>query len=447
MPNVIRKTEMMLDKFEKSAGLTCDGRRWLIAAIDPYHDTIVKPEGYPDNYVGGSIVQVVKQQMTVTAPAIIGTGTWDCHIFNLPWLTSNSSTQMTISNVGNDLLSVSASPLATIGGITAVSGPPGSDLSLLTNPQAFSGSTNSITLPASYFAGPFRVIAQGFEVTNTTSLLNVQGAVTVYRQPQPQPGARHCMRLNSGTAQSPINLATFSTEFWLAPPSSVANAQLLAGSKVWDAKEGAYVVLTQRTTELSDPVVQPVVPLTVAPGFTALAPPSFCYYPFVSSTSIPAYIPTHDHNLGGAYFTGLSSQTSLTVTWNVYIERFPTPGELDLVVLATPSPVYDPVAFELYSRCLSDMPVGVPVSENNLGDWFAEAVAGIAPYLGGALSALPHPLAQAGAFAVKAAGKVARGYLQPPGGNNPEVTKAASAKRKKKRKAAKAAAKRALAKT
>jgi len=76
----------------------------------------------------------------------------------------------------------------------------------------------------------------------------------------------------------------------------------------------------------------------------------------------------------GAYFTGLSPTTTLTINWNVLIERFPSAADADLVVLAKPSPRYDPTALELYSLCMQNMPVGVPVKENGLGDWFMKVI-------------------------------------------------------------------------
>jgi len=76
----------------------------------------------------------------------------------------------------------------------------------------------------------------------------------------------------------------------------------------------------------------------------------------------------------GAYFTGLNKQSTIQLTVNYYVERYPSPSDQDLVVLASPSPGYDPCALELYSRTISKMPVGVPQGLNPLGEWFKEVL-------------------------------------------------------------------------
>jgi len=125
------------------------------------------------------------------------------------------------------------------------------------------------------------------------------------------------------------------------------------------------------------------------------------------------------YDISGACFTGLSLQTTLFIRWNLYIERFPDSSLPDLVVLATPSPEYDPKALEAYSIALQDMPVGVPVAENGIGDWFSGVVNKISNVVGNvmpmaqkALSMIPHPKAQ-----IISKGM---GLLAPPGGDKLE---------------------------
>jgi hypothetical protein len=116
------------------------------------------------------------------------------------------------------------------------------------------------------------------------------------------------------------------------------------------------------------------------------------------------------YDISGAYFTGLSPQTTLTVDVRWYIERCPTIDEPSLVVLATPSPVYDPIALKIYSEAVHGLPVGVPVSENPLGEWFNKVLMGVsryAPLIGAALSPM-HPAAgQIGSLLGSGAGKLA----------------------------------------
>jgi hypothetical protein len=113
-------------------------------------------------------------------------------------------------------------------------------------------------------------------------------------------------------------------------------------------------------------------------------------------------------DVSGAFFTGLSLLTTLTINWNIYIERFPSDLETDLVVLARPSPAYCPMAFELYKSIAMSLPVGVMQKENGLGDWFRDAVSSVAEFVTPVLSMIPHPVAQAGALIGKTVGNMAR---------------------------------------
>lgn len=429
-----RRSEAILEQFVEYGSLTPCGADWLKKACDPYHDKEVRVEGYPDVYVGGSITQEFKLEMTVVAPSIVtGTATWDSLICNSPFLNGAALTSSTLVN-GNAILTSSSSGQFTIGGLNAISGPTGSDLSGLTPLTSFSGSTLGLALDPSVFTRPYRVMYQGFEVTNTTSPLNVQGAVTVFRQPQPRNGAVTSYNLNTGTAVAPVYAPYGDVQYWLAPPNSVANAMLLLGSRTWKAADGAYVNLVQRDMDLGDPTSMPVNQMIVPAGFAPGTPPTIGLYQSggpgsTAGTSFP-FTATHSHNLGGAYFTGLSASTSLTVTWVVGIESFPTPADKNLVVMASPSPEYDPVALMLYSRALCRMPVGVMVKENGLGQWFADLVSELAPYASGALSAIPHPLAQGLSVAANIAGKAADRYRVAAGAVGDGLSKKKRSKRR-----------------
>lgn len=428
---VVRKAMAALDRLEKSSGLTPEGRDWLITAVDPFHDTDIRPAGYPDIMMAGSVVQLVKQQMTIQCPSSITTGTWDCNIYNAPWLDLPNQVQIfSMGNGGGDILITGAQNLGSFGGLVSAAASTGSNMA----PNALGCDYHSLTLSDTYFSGPSRVIAQGFEVTNTTADIYKQGSVTVYRVPQPSRGTRHNHRVVTGTLASPTMQNVVSAEYRQTPPGSLAQASVLLGSRTWDAREGAYVVLTQTESVLRDPMLEPILPMWVD---SSQNPPTQCTVPQIAGS--PGYqadiLATHDYNTGGAFFTGLSLQTTLTVTWNVYIERFPSFAQTDLVTLAQPSPKYDPVALELYSRMLADIPVGVMVKENGLGEWFADVVSTVAPYVQGVLGAIPHPYAQIGAQAAGIAGKAAAKYAAPP---NAKGDPLAQEKAKRKRQKAKA---------
>lgn len=414
----VRKSEAILDSLERAGELTRDGRNWLIAAVDPFHDTQIKPEGYPDLVTGASVVQCVKQQAQISCPSSVTSGTWDCLIFNMPWLDPQHGIKNLFQNSTNMTLyeGLGTSWKDPVGGLLVASAATAPTL-------GFADATTTVTslsLGDSYFTGPTRAIAMGFEVTNTTAEIYQQGSATVFRVPQPSRGTRHVHNIMTGNTTTPGSLAgAVASEWRVIPPASLASAQLLPGSRTWHAKEGAYVVLTQSGEGLRDPIEEPILPIMVDPSaLTKTTQQVDIVCPAFNATTVPAKPPlvaVHDYNLSGVWFSGLSLQSTLTVNFNVYLERFPSQTQLDLVTLASPSPRYDPLALELYSRMMDRMPVGVMVSENGLGDWFAGTIAQAAPFISKMLSSIPHPYAQAGAVLAEGAGKVASHFLPAPG--------------------------------
>lgn len=75
-------------------------------------------------------------------------------------------------------------------------------------------------------------------------------------------------------------------------------------------------------------------------------------------------------NTTGAYFTGLSYETTLFVTWRVGIERLPAANKPTFLALAQPSAMYDPNALELYNLVANALPPGCPQGYNDAGKWF-----------------------------------------------------------------------------
>jgi hypothetical protein len=96
------------------------------------------------------------------------------------------------------------------------------------------------------------------------------------------------------------------------------------------------------------------------------------------------------YNPCGAIITGLNDQSTFTLNWIETFERTINSDQKDLIILAQPSAPVNFQALELYSAVWRDLPVGVPVEENGLGEWFlgvcdsiAECVADIGrPILG-----------------------------------------------------------------
>lgn len=94
----------------------------------------------------------------------------------------------------------------------------------------------------------------------------------------------------------------------------------------------------------------------------------------ISSPGLPGRFsgPVHfsQMNTSGAYFTGLSTQTTLFVTWRVGIERLPAANKPAFLALSQPSATYDPNALVLYNMVANVLPPGCPQGYNDAGKWF-----------------------------------------------------------------------------
>jgi hypothetical protein len=132
-------------------------------------------------------------------------------------------------------------------------------------------------------------------------------------------------------------------------------------------------------------------------------------------------------NFTGAFFTGLTPQTALTINYLVIIENHPSSQDL-IYSLAKPPPCRDEIALSMYSCILREMPIGVPVDENGLGDWFADAVSSVADYVSPVLSAIPHPATMAAGAALRASGNIAKTYSSNPTANIGKANNAAAIK-------------------
>jgi hypothetical protein len=109
----------------------------------------------------------------------------------------------------------------------------------------------------------------------------------------------------------------------------------------------------------------------------------------------------------------------LTVNFNLFLETFPTPAENTILVLATPSCPYDPLALEIFSHALTAMPVAVPVDQNWFGEWFVDAITEGTKFLSPLLLAAGHPELAALSAGAGFIAKNVRTYMAPPSAGPP----------------------------
>jgi hypothetical protein len=342
-----------------------------------------------------------------------------------PWLNSgrNLPTQFTSTVVrsGQNFTYNSATPYGPVGGVQAFGMAAGTDLNIL---QAGTcREIGAMDLSSTYTAGAGRLVGMGFEVHNTTSELNKQGAVCVYRMMANSKSPSTYNGLDGTGAISKLySLTGIPVRF---PPLNTAEALLVQGSRQWDAKEGCYVVAAFNDAENPAYPIQPMVPIISASGTDdlegAVSTAAF-NFPRTNVTisgegetlvlqSAPN-LRVHPIHQSGAIFTGLSPTTTLTINWNVYYESFPGLSQLDILPLARPSCEYDPDALDLFERILEDLPVGVKVIENGLGDWFLGAISDAAKFVSPLLMASGNPIAMGVGAVTKYVGDTAGSYVK-----------------------------------
>lgn len=398
----------------------CD---WVKSSLDPFHDfTLEHLRGYPDVSTDATVIVKVNQSVEVSAPPGLAAGqNWDCHIVTSPidWAKPNSL--LTLSTTTGYNTAVHSNPYgngstwgaagvdftdtctARIDGLiinsVPSSGPPGASMTYTPGhmPHVAAGGyeTQNLVLDQYFELDPedycvYRIVYSGFEVVNTTAMIHMQGAVTCYEYGNEyQTSQIHRFTANPDPDVSALR--NESVNVFRCPPNNLEEAKIMPSAHSWAAKDGVYCVakfqqdnpfqgLTQRNY-----ILQQNVPTgssnsgfiaSGAPGFSAgsIASPGLgSYLGFMSvpvSTSIPA---THFSrmNTAGAYFTGLSPQSTLLVTWRVGIERLPSANSPLMLSLAQPSAAFDPNALVLYNLIAAKLPPGVPQGYNDIGKWFS----------------------------------------------------------------------------
>lgn len=285
------------------------------------------------------------------------------------------------------------------------------------------GSFNNVTLNPSFpndiLGTRGRLVGGGAEVLNTTSPLNAQGLVTAYLIPQER---QNTMAMTptpySGTSSTGFTYTLVPALLGNRPPATSSEAYQLPSSKQWLAKDGGYIVFRQNG--LNNPIQMydyrqrlyfAETPVSGSVGTGGMA----SGFPGITGTVTNAPPPAFDNfffdspfHTSGLYFSGLSNATTLTVNLKLLVEVAPGPTS-PFVTVATPSPEYDPLALEMYSRAMNVMPIGVPQKMNPAGEWWSGVLSTIGDIAMPALSAIGlAPVGMAVAGASKMLSKVAK---------------------------------------
>lgn len=399
----VARGEKMLASMENKLGLTPEGKEWIIGALDPYHDTPLKVCGYPDGNTQPIATQVIKNSYNLSCPAGITTGTWDVMIIATPFaksvkLANGSKLGGTNSNPTNEVATLSTGTVnVNVGGMTNIIVPSGGSFNLSNNPPSATTVVTNFGLADQYLQGISRIIGKGFEVHNTTAELNIQGMATTFSVPLPdlaEAGEYQCYTVTTaGPPGALVNASQASVlpiEMW---PSTQSQAVLTPGSRQWTAKQGCY--LTPKLKNLDIPATDtgfPIQPFVVggdssnfSQNLGSVLNPSIV----ANGAFVYPNVFWDNFDMVGVIFSGLSLSSTLTVNYTYIVERQPDYTISDLVVLAVPPPERDNVALDLYTHLSDHLPIGVPVAENGLGDWFANALSTAADFVAPVLSAVP----------------------------------------------------------
>jgi hypothetical protein len=362
-------------------GMSEDGRKWLVLALDPFHDYNVGLAGMPDHDTGATAIQFIRGKRTITRPINLGVGElWDAHITTMPWQETFQCRGLSGACNNRDHRYVAAQDDEQLGTLSYVTHE--------TNSVGFpNGSWVVDTKREFYGISPtddnsnsmHKIIGGGFEVHNDTPELTRSGNVAVYTAPQSVAQSIKYVSHDAGT-----------TEFFQdslvcrQPPAKVTDAALYPETRNWTAAQGCYVPFRLNLAQGSEfhpmKVATPVVLRqddtegTVVYGMMAKsdtvgANASGMALPGISTTGSAGF---HESGLNttGAYFSGLSRETVLTLDYLFIVEMAPTAANKAMLAMTSPTALYDPVALREYCNIVSRLPPGVPVAMNTKGSWF-----------------------------------------------------------------------------
>jgi len=396
-----------------AAGGTQEGYEWLLQNIDPNHDIEFKTiQDWPDNFNGRVVVRRIQQAIEVKKPVALPAGNWDCHVVRWPNMSGASSSFCVTTSRNNNSVSVAAIPqpvTSPIGGLQAYCVPSGTEINIMQTSGTVIG--GQIDIDPALMTGECRVVADCFEVHNTTAMLQKQGSVCTWRQNSYQKElSNYCMTFPEGAGGQ--RTALFSAQNVRYPPSSLKEALYFSGSRQWEAQDGCYCV-GAFNTEFNPMVASTNQSMVVLAsdqegkeGFEiAQLNVPVPYQPAPVGTITPQAavrtVRVHPIDTYGAIFTGLSDQTALTINLTTHIAVAPAQGDIAIIQLTRASNPYDPVALEIASKYNQVRLSGCRAGENGFGDFMFDASRKIAKFLGPVVSAIPHPLAQGAGAAMK----------------------------------------------
>lgn len=361
-----------------------ESQGWLTAALDPFHDFQYEVEGLPDERSAPSMVQIHNQSYTLTAPTSAAGATWDASVlytgFNSVINETPGSGMITVtgSAVVHRYNHGALSTGTPFGSLNIWAGAAGSVMS--TGAPGTIGDTE-VSLGSVLSTDRCRLIGVGVEIHNTTAEVYRQGSLTVAQLPDVASDNFNVCYMDTNAAPYKDTSAQADRAFIQA--STLPPLMSVPGASTWPASEGVYavprMVFVPRDIYLygtsATPGASSRIPVLYGTdGKIASPEPKGCVSVAAGyeQTLFSARAPSGWSPLQ-VWFSGLSSQTTLTITYRTIVEYFPALGS-PLLPTARPSPVFDPAALGCYSAVITEAPYAVPVNQNAAGEYFRKVL-------------------------------------------------------------------------
>jgi hypothetical protein len=375
----------LLPRSIAAKGLTRDGALWLAAYLNPFSDCTHALAGYPDASGARTLIIPVTEYLTLTSA-----NAWDALVLMHPFFQAITGTGDYLENGSVDTqnqLVVAPTSTYPMFGLSASVINSGSAQLIFTNGTGENWQSIAPTTLAQQ--QPLRVIAKGFEIHNVSSAVTDGGLITTFRQE----AAPELVDIDYPSHQ-PGSFTPYKQ--YVGYPTTAANALLLSGSQQWAANEGVYSVCTRPGSDS---------PIRCSTNFapmirqTMLATSPVYVGPVDGSTGHCTGQFYHDgYSLSGAFLTGMSAGSSVTVTARWLIEIAPSFDNQALAAIASPPAEFDPLALEIAARVSRTLPAGVKVGMNASGDFWRNVlniIGDVAPAAASFMAAMPglEPLA------------------------------------------------------
>jgi hypothetical protein len=393
-----------LQKLVDRKVLSQAGHDWFLAAVDPFHDFDHTLAGYPDMTSALSLVVQVTKTLQIDKPTDC-TGNWDCVMSCNPFITveGNAPQWQEVIPHNKSQAWVHWDSTIPVGGAnvypSALSGyeviAREGDVHELGTFMCFKANAGEQLVPDATGWNPTnfevqkidplsqflngRVIGLGFEAHNTTAPVYQQGTVTCGEIPTNMEIIAGSVLGYNGGGNGNVIPHFGDILHYNLPPGNLGDAARYPSMRQWNASEGCMCVSSFSDSSIPIMRSQRIGVLgtegnqDIGNAADTVRGLGVIMTDSQGDAQSPCVIPVNTHN-PFAYFSGLSNETTITVSMKMYYEVFPS-SNTDLVTLSTMSPPMDNNAIQLYSYAVHTVPLVCPVHMNSAGDFF-KAIAG-----------------------------------------------------------------------